>query len=246
MKKETNLIKEAKLITDAISDGFEVLNESLGEGKPKMIILKGIYAQADKKNGNSRIYPYESLKPEMDRFIEEMVETGRALGNLEHPDSAVIDPAQAAIRITKLKEDNRNWIGESVVLATDADHHIKGTPSGDIVASLINYGTKLGFSTRSLGNVGEDGIVTDLHLVTIDCVANPSISEFCESNGNRFVNGILESKSFMINTHGEILEERYNKFEKKLEKMPNTFIKTNKAEHLGKAVSEFLNSFVGK
>lgn len=123
----------------------------------------------------------------MDRFIEEMVETGRALGNLEHPDSAVIDPAQAAIRITKLKEDNRNWIGESVVLATDADHHIKGTPSGDIVASLINYGTKLGFSTRSLGNVGEDGIVTDLHLVTIDCVANPSISEFCESNGNRFV-----------------------------------------------------------
>ena len=44
MKKENNLIKEAKLITDAISDGFEVLNESLGEGKPKMIILKGIYA----------------------------------------------------------------------------------------------------------------------------------------------------------------------------------------------------------
>ena len=50
----------------------------------------------------------------------------------------------------------------------------------------------------------------------------------------------------MINTHGEILEERYNKFEKSLEKMPNTYIKTNKAEHLGKAVSEFLNSFVGK
>ena len=50
----------------------------------------------------------------------------------------------------------------------------------------------------------------------------------------------------MINTHGEILEERYNKFENTIKKMPNTYIKTNKAEHLGRAVSEFLNSFIEK
>ena len=234
----------AKLITDT-TDHFEceLIQESIGNSKIPTYKIKGIYAQADVKNGNNRIYPYEDLKKEMDRFNKEMVEPGRALGNLEHPNHAEIKPEEAAVRILSLKEDNKSWIGESCILASCPEKGIKGTPQGDILLGIVQYGTKVGFSTRSLGTVNEStGEVSDLHLCTIDCVTNPSIGCFCSSNADRFVNGILESKSFVINTHGDILEEKYNDFEKTLSKLPNTYINSNKAEFLGKAITEFFNS----
>ena len=230
-----------KLITDGISGQLEVITESYDNGKPKMVILKGIYAQAEKMNGNGRKYPYKELKPEMDKFIKEMVKTGRALGEFEHPDSPEIDPKKAAVRILDLVEEDKNWIGKSVVLASDPEHGIKGTPNGDILMSVIQYGTNVGFSTRGVGEIDED-IVRNYKISTIDCVANPSIGEFCTSNGSRFVNGILESKDYMIDQHGMVCECAYNQLEKKLSKMPNTRIATKKAEHLAEAVHDFFKS----
>ena len=83
-----------------------------------------------------------------------------------------------------------------------------------------------------------------MKLCTIDAVANPSIGQFCETNGNRFVNGILESKDFIINTHGEVFEIPYKKFESSLQHLPNTHISSKKAEALGAAVHSFLESLV--
>lgn len=237
----------AKLIVENASvDNFEFLTESVNDKtKPNTYILKGIYACADLVNGNNRSYPYQILKPEIDRFNKEMVETGRALGELEHPDYPEINPAESAIRILSLKEDNKSWIGESCILASQPDFGIRGTPKGDILLSLVQYGTKVGFSTRAVGEVGDDGVVNELKLCTIDCVAEPSIGQFTESNASRFVNGILESKSFMINNHGEILEVPYKKFEKRISKLPNTYIASKKASVLGAAVDEFLKSLIG-
>lgn len=236
-------IINAKLITDnAPINEFEFIKESRGDSAP-MYILKGIYAQADIKNGNGRIYPYEDLKDEIERYDKEMIQTGRALGELEHPDYPEINPAESAIRILNLKEDNKSWVGESCILASFPERGIRGTPKGDILLGLVQYGTKMGFSTRAVGEVKDD-IVTNLKLCAIDCVGNPSIGQFSDSNANRFVNGILESKSFIINTHGEILESKYDKLEKKLSKMPNTNIGSKKAEYLGKAVHEFFESLV--
>lgn len=79
----------------------------------------------------------------------------------------------------------------------------------------------------------------------IDTVLNPSIGIFNKSNANRFVNGILESKNFIVNAHGEILEETFNNFEKNISKMPNTNITEKRVEFLGKAVMDFLNAFRG-
>jgi hypothetical protein len=79
-------------------------------------------------------------------------------------------------------------------------------------------------------------------LICIDTVLSPSIGIFNKSNANRFVNGILESKDFIINTHGEILERQYNTFEKRLANMPKTNISSKKADYIGKAVMEFFNS----
>jgi hypothetical protein len=82
-----------------------------------------------------------------------------------------------------------------------------------------------------------------MNLCTIDCVLNPSIGTFCNSNGNRFVNGILESKTFVCELHNRI-EPIYEKLEKKLSKMPNTHISKKKAEYLGAAVHDFFESLV--
>lgn len=106
------------IVENANTDGFQFVTESIGKGKPQTYVLKGIYAQSEKKNGNGRVYPYQQLKDEIDRFDTEMIQTGRALGQLEHPDYPEINPAEAAIRITKLTEDNKQWIGESCILAS--------------------------------------------------------------------------------------------------------------------------------
>lgn len=235
----------AKLIVEnATVDGFEFVNQQPDKTKPTTYVLKGIYAQSEQKNGNGRRYPYEELKAEIDRFDREMIQTGRALGELEHPECPEIRPQESAIRILSMKEDNKCWIGESCILASQPEFGIRGTPKGDILLSLVQYGTKVGFSTRAVGEVDDDGVVSNMKLCTIDCVANPSIGQFCESNGERFVNGILESKNFVITQHGDILEAKYDAFENKLAHMPNTFISSKKAEHVGNAFHEFLESLV--
>lgn len=234
--------KTLKLITEAVNE-VEMVKQEYDPSKPITMKYKGIGAQCSKKNANGRTYPYELLKKEMDRFNEEMVKTGRALTELEHSSSAEIDPTRASSRILSITEDNNNWIVEGVILCSDEKHNIKGTPCGDILAALTNYGTKWGLSTRALGDVDEStGEVTDLQLCTIDTVTNPSIGEMVSSNGDRFVNGILESKQFICNLHGEVLEQKYANLEENLSHMPNTYISSKKNEKVFAALKDFFDS----
>ena len=115
------------------------------------------------------------------------------------------------------------WMGESLVLS--------GHPCGDIVASLIKNGCRFGVSSRSLGTLSEDkSVVTDFNIICFDIVANPSIS--------KFVDGILESKQFMINDHGQAIEVAYQKLEKKLETLPQD--KTARAKEILTSIDAFL------
>lgn len=236
--------KILNLITESRSD-VEILREHYDPSKPRTMKFRGIFLVSEKKNGNNRIYPYRELKREVDRFRTEMIETNRALMELEHPSTCEIDPTRASARILSLEEDSKQWIGEAVILCSDEKHGIKGTVCGDTLAALTNYGTKWGVSSRAMGQVDEDtGIVHDLQLCTIDTVLNPSIGEMVAADGNRFVNGILESKQFICNLHGEVTEQKFNAFEKRISKMPNTRISKRKAEFLGKAITDFFESLV--
>ena len=236
--------KVLRLITESRSE-VEILKEDYDPSKPKTMKFRGIFAVAEKRNGNNRICPYEELKREVDRFREEMINTNRALMELEHPEVTTISPDRASARILSMVEDNKSWIGEAVILCSDEKFGIRGTPCGDVLAALTNYGTKWGVSSRSMGNVDDNGIVSDLRLVTLDTVLEPSIGEMVSTNGNRFVNGILESKQWVCGAHGELIEQKYKKFEKAIAKMPNTNIGSKKAEHLGKAVSQFFADIAG-
>lgn len=239
-------MKKLKLITECNLENFEVIMESGDATKPQTIMMRGVYLASDVKNGNNRIYPYEDLKPTVDKFIKEKIETKTALEELEHPSSCTINPDRVCARTLSLVEDNKSWIGTSVVLASDDKFGIKGTKCGDLLKSLLQFDTAIGHSSRGAGNVNEStGVVTDFQLICIDTVLNPSIGIFNKSNANRFVNGILESKNFIVNTHGELIEETFNNFENDISKMPNTNITSKKVEYLGDAVMKFLNAFRG-
>jgi hypothetical protein len=221
-----------KLITENDFWGdYEIIKENV-EGKPRQIKLRGPFMQAEKENMNKRRYPYDEMKKEADRFNEQFIQTGRALGELEHPDYAYINSERAAQRIISLKEgDNKTFIGESIILATDSEHNIKGTPLGDIAASLIQYGTKLGQSTRGVGRL-EDGVVHEYKLSTVDVVSDPSIGDFVE--------GILESKDFMVDTHGLVTEMCYDRLTGKLDNLPNH----KRSEYVSEALKDFLSKIV--
>ena len=234
--------KTLKLITEAANE-VEMVKQEYDPSKPITMKFRGLGACSEKRNANQRIYPYELLKAEMERYDREMVKTGRSLAELEHSSSAEIDPTRASARILSITEDNKNWIVEGVILCSDEKHGIYGTPCGNLLASLTNYGVKWGLSTRALGDVDEStGTVTDLQLCTIDTVTNPSIGEMVSSNGDRFVNGILESKQFICNLHGEVLEQKYANLEENLSHMPNTYISSKKNDKVFAALKDFFDS----
>ena len=209
--------------------------------------MRGVYLQCEVRNGNNRIYPYEVLKECVDQFITEKIETKQALEELEHPEVTTIQPDRVCARTLSLVEDNKQWIGESVILASDPKHGITGTPCGDLVKSLLQFDTAIGHSSRGVGDVDKrTGTVTDYQLICIDTVLSPSIGIFNTTNASRFVNGILESKNFIINTHGEILEDAYNKFEKRLSKTPKTYVSSKKADYIGNAIECFFKDIIGE
>ena len=234
--------KTLRLIAESANE-IEMIKQEHDPSKPFTMKFRGLAAVSERQNANGRRYPYELLKREIERYDKEMVQTGRALGELEHSSSPEISPDRAAVRFLSLTEDNRNWIAEGVILCSDDKFGIRGTQCGDTLAALTNYGTKWGLSTRALGDVDEStGKVTDLQLCTIDAVVNPSIGEMVTSNGDRLVNGILESKQFVCNIHGEVLEEKFNKFEKSLKHMPNTYLSSKKNEKVFTALKDFFDS----
>lgn len=234
--------KTLKLIAESANE-VEMVKQDYDPSKPFTMKFKGLAACSEKKNANGRVYPYALLKREMDRYNKEMVQTGRALGEMEHGNSPEVTPDRVAVRFLSLTEDNKNWIAEGVILCSDEKFNIRGTPMGNLLASLTNYGVKWGLSTRALGDVNEaTGEVTDLQLCCVDAVVNPSIGEMVSSNGDRFVNGILESKQFICNIHGEVLEQKYANLEENLSKMPSTFISSKKNEKVFAALKSFFES----
>ena len=175
----------------------EIITE--GVGADKSIYIKGIFAQASVKNRNQRVYPESILTPEVNRYINEYVATGRALGELDHPAEgrSTIDLTKATHIITEMKQDGNNYVGKAKVL---------NTPMGNIVKGLLEGGVKIGVSTRGSGVVkkNKDGInevQSGFKLHCVDIVYAPSAPD-------AMVDYVMESRLedlFINNT--ELLQE---------------------------------------
>ena len=190
-----------------LEDQFEYIVEESNRNSPSTLFIKGPYMMAEGVNKNNRMYPIDELRREVQRYNEEMVKPGRAMGELNHPTTADVDLERACHVVTELYENDNVFYGKSKVLST---------PCGLIVKSLINDGVKVGMSSRALGTLEErsgHNVVKNLKLVAVDCVADPSFPK-------AFVNGILESKQWVIAEDGKY-EEVYENFEKSIKKLPS-------------------------
>ena len=129
------MTQSVKLISEEIQD-VEYICEEKDNGK-KNYKIKGVFMQADIKNRNGRVYPYEILENEVKRYNKDYVGQNRAFGELGHPEGPTVNLERASHMITSLTPDGKNFIGEAKIL---------NTPMGNIVQSLMDEGAKLGVS----------------------------------------------------------------------------------------------------
>ena len=153
-----------KLIAEYIDQEIGYVTEAKGDGS-KSYTIEGIFAQAEGKNRNGRIYPKAVMESAVDKYVTEQVNTKRAVGELNHPDGPTVNLDKVSHRITELDWDGNNVMGKALIL---------DTPMGNIARALLKSGAKLGVSSRGSGNVNESGKVSDFDIVTVDIVAQPS------------------------------------------------------------------------
>jgi hypothetical protein len=161
-----------QLLVDYIP--FEItpqqINESLTKNNGRLIV-KGILQRADVKNQNGRVYPRETLMREADQYSSVQIKERRALGELDHPDSSVVNLQNASHNILEM-----HWSGDDLSGTVE----VLGTPAGNILKELFKSGIKLGISSRGLGSVKEihedDSVEVqpDFELIAFDFVSNPS------------------------------------------------------------------------
>ena len=149
------------------------LTESSGAayGIPGGFVVQGVLQRAGAKNQNGRIYPKHILQRECQRYQREYIEQHRALGELDHPESSVVNLNNVSHNVVKIW-----WDGDDLKGAVQ----ILDTPSGKILKELFRAGITLGISSRGLGSVKElrnEGAVEvqeDFELICWDFVSNPS------------------------------------------------------------------------
>tara|TARA_Y100001937_G_C7096620_1_gene320389 strand:- start:481 stop:1098 length:618 start_codon:yes stop_codon:yes gene_type:complete len=163
-----------QLIVDYLP--FEIepdqINESIKENNGKLIV-RGVLQRAESKNQNGRVYPKDILMREAKKYTEEFIEQRRAMGELDHPESSVVNLQNVSHNVKKMHFEGDNLMGEVEVL---------GTPSGNILKELFKSGIKLGISSRGMGSVetvNENGaeaqeVQPDFELIAFDFVSNPS------------------------------------------------------------------------
>ena len=152
------------------------INESIKENDGRLVV-KGVLQRAESKNQNGRVYPREVLLKEVAKYLENQVTERRALGELDHPESSVVNLNNASHNIVEMHWDGDDLMGTVEVLST---------PAGNILKELFKSGIKLGISSRGLGSVEpieeEDGdgdedtveVQPDFELIAFDFVSNPS------------------------------------------------------------------------
>ena len=135
----------------------------------KKVRVAGVLQRANTKNQNGRIYPKDILAREAKEYSEVQVKENRALGELDHPDSSVVNLSNVSHNVTEMHWDGDDLVGTVEVLST---------PSGNILKELFVNGIRLGISSRGLGTINETNrgseVQDDFELIAFDFVSNPS------------------------------------------------------------------------
>ena len=196
-----------KLITEYTESDVEMIVEEK-DGK-KNHLIEGVFAQADAKNRNGRIYPMAVMEKAVNKYVADQVKQGRAVGELNHPDGPTVNLDKVSHLIQDLQFEGKNVMGKALIL---------DTPNGQIVKGLLEGGVKLGVSTRGMGSLeqrnGAMVVKDDFILNTVDIVQDPSAPA-------AFVNGIMEGVEWVWN-NGIIEAQVIEKMETEIKKAPRS------------------------
>tara|TARA_B100000902_G_scaffold392606_1_gene445292 strand:+ start:29 stop:625 length:597 start_codon:yes stop_codon:yes gene_type:complete len=161
---------DKSLLVDVIP--FEVtpdkVNEAISTNGGKLIV-KGVLQRAEARNQNGRVYPKEILMREASKYTDNFVKERRAMGELDHPDSSVVNLQNVSHNVLEMHWNGNDLVGTVEVLTT---------PAGNILKELFKSGIKLGISSRGLGSIKQesagDEVQDDFELIGFDFVSNPS------------------------------------------------------------------------
>ena len=194
-----------KLISEFTDQRLEFVTENT-DGT-KRYVIEGIFAQAEQKNRNGRIYSKSVMEKALDKYNEDQVSKGRAVGELNHPSGPTVNLDKVSHSIKKLDLEGNDVMGKATIL---------DTPMGNIVKGLLDGGVQLGVSTRGMGSLeqrnGANYVKGDFLLNAVDIVQDPSAP-------SAFVNGIMEGVEWVWN-NGIIEAQTIERMETEIKKAP--------------------------
>ena len=186
-----------KLIAEYMEQDIGAVITEGVNGK-KTFAIEGVFAQADQKNRNGRVYPKPIMEQAVNKYVTEQVNQKRSVGELNHPEGPTVNLDKVSHLITDLRFEGNDVVGKASIL---------DTPMGRIVQGLLEGGVQLGVSTRGMGSLEERGgtmyVKEDFILNTVDIVQDPSAP-------NAFVNGIMEGVEWVWNNgviEPQVIEE---------------------------------------
>ena len=212
-----------------LNEEVKVLFEEGKEGK-KSLYIHGPFIQTEVKNRNGRMYQRESVAREVERYVENYINKGRALGELGHPDGPSINLDRVSHSIVELRQNGNDFYGKAKILET---------PMGSIARNLIESGVQLGVSTRGMGSLKEVNgvqiVQDDFFLATAaDIVADPSAP-------NAFVNGIMEGVEWVWD-NGMLKAQDLEKAKKKINEAASKVSKKELEEAQLRIFKHFLSN----
>ena len=196
-----------KLISEFVENDIEFFITENKKTGGKDYKIQGIFAQAEKKNRNGRIYPMPIIEKAVNKYDTEQVQRGRAVGELNHPEGPTVNLDKVSHKINKLEFQGNDIVGEASILET---------PMGQIVKGLLDGGVTFGVSTRGMGSLSQRNnamVVNDDYILNaVDIVQDPSAP-------GAFVNGIMEGVEWVWN-NGIIEAQTVEKMETEIKKAP--------------------------
>ena len=195
-----------KLIAEYTENNIQCLVEAKEDGSNKYTI-EGVFAQAERKNRNGRVYPKPILEKAVNKYVGDQVSRGRAVGELNHPEGPTVNLDKVSHKIESLEFKGNDVVGRATILET---------PMGMIVKGLLDGKVQLGVSTRGMGSLQNNGsamvVKDDFILNAIDIVQDPSAP-------SAFVNGVMEGVEWVWN-NGIIEPQAIEKMETEIKKAP--------------------------
>lgn len=198
-----------KLISEYVENDIQCIVEKKEDGSKKYVI-EGVFAQADKKNRNGRIYPKPIMERAVGKYVSDQVSKKRAVGELNHPEGPTVNLDKVSHLITDLQVKGNDVVGKAQILET---------PMGKVVEGLLEGGVQLGVSTRGMGSLeqrnGAMYVKDDFILSTVDIVQDPSAPD-------AFVNGIMEGVDWIWN-NGILEPQVIESIETEIKTTPKAF-----------------------